>query len=360
MKKIFFSPSPSSAGYSSLSERTVSDGIRFSREMGFRTVVAKKSMPRAPTYYAKLLGAWNRADIFVAMYPYFCSPRPKPSGLVFNPINRAIMKMLERLNQHIRAILFVLDLPIDQTIAHRRSALYDEAAYEVECKIFKNFDMLCVFNERMTKKISDRYDICQESFVEFEMLDYGISYVPLSVKTVQSGKWKIVYAGNLHQDYVGTWMIDIPRSQNVWYEFLGTGGNWISKIGRNDIAWRGFIPADEFADYISRNFDFGIIAANHKRKEYLEYTRPSKLSAYLSAGLPVIVPDYPSIAEIVNKYRVGIVLNSLKDLPSAVENLCVADYTDMRNNALQLGTKLRSGYFFKRALSQAMNKLGLS
>ena len=113
---------------------------------------------------------------------------------------------------------------------------------------------------------------------------------------------------------------------------------------------------EEFAGYLSANAEFGIVRASDGLKDYYEYTSTSKFSGYLSAGLPVFVTsDYVYLASLVRKYGCGIVLDSLDEIPNAIKSLSQRKYDEIRLRCLNLGEKIRKGYFFKTAIQAAID-----
>ncbi|MFQ5885467.1 MAG: hypothetical protein ACE5IO_10260, partial [Thermoplasmata archaeon] len=232
----------------------------------------------------------------------------------------------------------------------------------VEEILMKSFDVLCVFNEQMKKAIIGRYDISDKKFVEFEILDYGVVFSPSKGKECETSRWTIVYAGGLDKKYLGEWVKDLPRSEAMRYEFIGTNGDWLSEINRGDFIYRGFMNPENLLNHISRNAHFGIIGmASDAWREYCNYGTTSKFSAYLSAGLPLVVSsEYVYISSLVKKYGIGLLFDSLNDISARVQDLSASDYERMRNRCLRLGERIRTGRFFKRAVSRAMNRLGMT
>jgi hypothetical protein len=133
VNKVFFSPAPTNEGYLTPAERqTVLDGIRFSKEIGFRTVVFGDLQTRIE-HYAMLFRSWISADIFLAMYPIFCRHCMFPS----NPLRKLdewLIPAMHQLRRQARAILYVIDLPIDQQLSLGNVSFVDERAYEIEKK----------------------------------------------------------------------------------------------------------------------------------------------------------------------------------------------------------------------------------
>jgi hypothetical protein len=243
----------------------------------------------------------------------------------------------------------------------KRIERIDERSYEIEEKIFRLFDILCVYNETAKRAISERYDIPVDKFVEIGLRDYGVRPSQLQPNKSLPNKWNLVCVGNGERVYSGEWASNLPQCSTISYEFLGVNWDWISQIGRHDLTYGGVMSPQELSDHISKHADFGIVAYSRKINSYSRYICPSKLATYLSTGLPILVhSECEYVAALVRKYEIGISLASFGDLPSMIRNLTERDYQNMRSNCAQLAEKITSGYYFKRAVKQALSKLNMN
>lgn len=86
--------------------------------------------------------------------------------------------------------------------------------------------------------------------------------------------------------------------------------------------------------------------------EYLRYNLSHKLSLYFAAGIPVIVWKQSSVAKLVESEKCGIAVESLKEIPSLLDNLTNAEYLQLMLNSRKIGTKLRNGEMTMAALRQ--------
>lgn len=91
--------------------------------------------------------------------------------------------------------------------------------------------------------------------------------------------------------------------------------------------------------------------------DYLEYIWPHKLSYYLQNGLPVIVHEKYYCADFVKKNNLGIVVHSLEEVASRIEELGEEGYQQMCNNCAEIGLLLKSGHFSKLACLEMIDKL---
>jgi hypothetical protein len=356
---VIFSPAPHNRSLTPAQQQTTKDAIRFASEIGFRPILFDGLLKR-PSYYAKLIASWNIARAFLALYPLYA----RACFATTNPLRDLDVRLLDFLNElkrRRRSILFLDDLPICQTLALGKRERIDERSYEIEEKIFRLFDILCVYNEAAKRAISERYGIPLDKFVEIGLRDYGVR--PSQLRPIKSlpNKWNLVCVGNGERVYSGEWASNLPPCSTISYEFLGVNWDWISQVGRHDLTHGGVMSPQELSDHISKHAHFGIVAYSRKINSYSRYTCPSKLATYLSTGLPILVhSECEYVAALVRRYEIGISLASFKDLPGMIQNLTECDYQNMRRNCAQLAEKITSGYYFKRAVKQALSKLNMN
>lgn len=338
-------------------QRVLTDAIKLSVDMGFRSVVFGGSLKHLPSYYVKLVSSWLFADVFVTIYPWLLRNWISND----NPLREwddFLIGLLHGLKRKNRMILFLYDLPIDQAILSGEGEGYDEKSYKLEGKILHCFDVLCVYNSSMRELIRDRYDIKDERFVEFECLDYGIKPSTERQRIVRERKWNVFYIGNGDRRYAGDWMNQLMCDDNVRYHFLGQNWDWLSRIERSDITWRFLRTQQDVCDHMHANADFGIVAYADKMNDYFKYECSSKLTAYVTAGVPILVRANCSYnASLVEKYGIGLSFDSFEQIPELVEALSDSEYERMRESCQRLAKRLYTGYFFKRALAESLQRL---
>ena len=91
--------------------------------------------------------------------------------------------------------------------------------------------------------------------------------------------------------------------------------------------------------------------------EYLRYNNPHKTSLYLASGIPVIVWSEAAMSGFVSENHVGIAVGSLYEIEEKVNAISDADYKEMKDNAIAVSAKLRSGYYFETAIKTVLSKI---
>lgn len=87
--------------------------------------------------------------------------------------------------------------------------------------------------------------------------------------------------------------------------------------------------------------------------EYLRINNPHKVSLYLVSGIPVIIWDQAALASFIRHYNCGITVSSLSEIKERVSSMSEEEYRTMKKNAGRIGTRLRNGYYTKKALEKA-------
>jgi len=94
----------------------------------------------------------------------------------------------------------------------------------------------------------------------------------------------------------------------------------------------GRIPHSKLANY-TKIADIGMVLEEPLGKSF-EFSLPNKLFDYIHAEIPIISGNLPEISSVINRYKVGVVVEkpSPKNIAKAIENL-------LKNNTLLQGIK---------------------
>lgn len=102
---------------------------------------------------------------------------------------------------------------------------------------------------------------------------------------------------------------------------------------------------------------FGIIwdgnslnTCNGSYGHYLLYNTPHKLSAYLAAGMPIIIWAKSAMASWVLEKNVGILIYSLNELEEKLSEVTSSQYQQMHASAKEIGKLLCQGHFLNKVL----------
>jgi len=225
-----------------------------------------------------------------------------------------------------------------------------------ETDVLDSYRYIIVHNERMKQYLIERGIDSKKLFV-LELFDYCCNFeASKNTKEVDFKQLKIVFAGNL-----------IPAKAPFLYQLDSKKMNYILNVygvGIQDdinekIKYKGSFLPEELPSNLDGNL--GLVWDGNKDetdenegfKNYTKYNNPHKLSCYLAADLPVIVWKKAAIADFVQKYNVGYVINDVEE----ISTLDFSDYFEKKQNAKKIGERVRNGFYTKRVLDVILNQI---
>lgn len=116
-------------------------------------------------------------------------------------------------------------------------------------------------------------------------------------------------------------LLSIKYLEDVYLLFVGSGDaipglKSLSKENKMEkkVRFIDRMPYDEMIQYTA-NSDLGISLDKANNLNYL-YSLPNKIFDYISAGIPILASELPEVANIVNTYKVGHVIDEIS--PNAI------------------------------------------
>ncbi len=227
--------------------------------------------------------------------------------------------------------------------------------------LLKQFDEIICHNKYMKEYLIAR-GIDENRLVCLEIFDY-LCNCETKVER-DKGNPSIAIAGNLSYGKC-SYIYNIygqDDSQNSNLTIYLYGDDFDESHEHGDMRYQGSFSPEELPGKLKG--DFGLVwdgtsvdTCAGNTGEYLKYNNPHKTSLYLASGRPVIVWDKAAIADFVLKNNVGIAVGNLNHLDEIISDITDNDYKVMCENADKIGSQIRSGYYFSRALQKCMKKL---
>jgi hypothetical protein len=272
-------------------------------------------------------------DIVLIHYPIY----------LYSLYAKYLLNILKK--RHIRIILFIHDinaLRIDVTNKEIRN----------EISLLNRADVIISHNQSMTDWLKNHG--IKKDIVNLDIFDYDNKW-PIKINRKDDSIWKIVYAGNL----LKAGFLQKLGINRVLVNVYGPGN---LKSYPKSVVYRGQYDPTQLPKHLDGNFGLvwdgnSIDECSGKIGSYLMFNNPHKVSLYISCGLPIIIWQKAALASFIQKYNLGICINSLNVLPDQLMKLSITEYNVMATNARIFADKLRKGYYTKMAVRKACNIL---
>ena len=273
--------------------------------------------------------------LYLVLYIYFLEQN---ISIVQYPfiLNKKIMKKLGKDN-----ILLIHDLESIRSNAPDETDVLDAFSY------------IIVHNTCM-KDFLIQKGIDKKKIYILEMFDYCCQDEILNSCDFSSRKPIVAFAGNLSKKCPFVYQLDEKKMHFVLHLY-GVG---IDKdINAKELYCGAFDP-DILPNKLQANLGL-VWDGNYDEsdedqgfKNYTRYNNPHKLSCYLAAGIPVIVWEKSAVAHFVRKHNVGYCISNIYD----INNLDFTDYNQKQKNALNVGKKIKKGYYTVRVVNQILKE----
>lgn len=210
--------------------------------------------------------------------------------------------------------------------------------------IFNSAEALVVPSYSMKKFLMDHGIRTKMRFVVQEIWDHTTD-----IQATQSPMYKkeIHFAGDPSKFlFCQRWNFDMPLKI---YTAEGCAGENAQVMGRMD-------PGSLLLELAKGGFGL-VWYGDDLWRQYMKYNDSFKLSTYLAAGIPVIVPRGISNQYLIEKDHLGLVEDSLAEAVEKVRDMKEADYEGYVRNVKEFAPLIRNGYFTKRFLIDAVHQL---
>lgn len=210
--------------------------------------------------------------------------------------------------------------------------------------LFNSAEVLVVPSYAMKAFLQDNGIREDMKFVVQELWDYITD-----IRFPQAPRFQreIHFAGNPSKFlFPQQWNYDVPLK--VYTAEQCTGKN---------VQVMGWMVPDSLLLELSKG-GFGLVwYGNDYWHQYMKYNNTIKLSAYLAAGIPVIVPRGISNQYLIEENHLGMVVDSLDEAVERVGNMEETEYQEYVGQVRNFAPLLRNGYFIKKFLIDAVQML---
>jgi len=222
-----------------------------------------------------------------------------------------------------------------------------------EKRLMEMADAVILHNAVMVEAVAACGVSC-EKLVALECFDY-LANGPEAI--VRKNAAVINVAGNLSVARSG-WMRGVGALKGLHWKMFGTSFD-PRTYGEGDFVYGGSVSPEALPSELSDGY--GLVwysdsseSISGKIVDYIRIINPHKLSLYLRAGLPVIVWREAAVASFVESRGVGLVVDSLSEIPARVAAVDDRMYDAMAAAARRVGAELARGEFTRRAVEAAV------
>lgn len=220
----------------------------------------------------------------------------------------------------------------------------------IEKRLIKKANKIITVNEFIARKLQDRYNLSTEIVVlmnapvfEKNEKNYHNNNLPNDIIATnkKAGKKIIIYQGVMQKGRgLSTLIQSMKYLENYFLLMVGDGQlrdslEYLVKEKRlKNIYFTGMVNHSLLFEY-TRMADLGVILfENNSLNNY--YASPNKLFEYIHCNIPILAPNYPFIRSIIEKYKVGVLIDNIEpdQVASAIHNIFSEEnvYLEMRSN----------------------------
>ena len=283
-------------------------------------------MGRTVYEWGKLFFKLHHGDLLLVQYP--CAP------VEAAPVLKVALHLLQWKGAKVAAYIHELD-------SLRR--VKDASARWSDQELLPRFDRLIVHNARMAAYMTGQ-GAKEEHTIHLGLQD-ALGNIPATERTLDMS---VCVAGDLSRKR-SNYVHELPKGKLTWHLY---GDNWKVKHNRPDMVYHGGKEA-------VLEGSFGLVwegMATHTivgaAGAYMMLTSPRKLSRYLAQGMPVIVWKWSALADFVRENHLGLVVDTIGEIPSRMAALTTEEYAVLADAAKCWGEKLRKGDMTRAALGK--------
>ncbi len=287
---------------------------------------------------------WGVVELLIQFYAFYLFTKANSTVIIQYPmVNIRVFKRVSRLFRKFHTIAIVHDLQ-----SYRYPEDYSHRGDEVS--IFNSMSCLIVHTKSMKEELEKQGVVTK--MVVLGAFDY---ILPLS-NAIEQKRDTIVFAGGLAKSKFLSRFGEICTTPLKLYMYGASKPDFV--MGENMEYKGSFLPGD--VSIVEGEWGLvwdgdSIDSCTGNFGEYLKLIAPHKLSLYIACGLKLIVWDKSAMAEFVKENNIGIVVESLTQIPSKISLLSDDEAKLMTANSSKLSQKVREGEMLKHALQLAFS-----
>ncbi|GAP03429.1 beta-1,6-galactofuranosyltransferase [Fructobacillus pseudoficulneus] len=216
--------------------------------------------------------------------------------------------------------------------------------------MLNKYDLVIAANEKMITRLHDEGGVTS-AMIPMHLTDF-VYHGPLAAKQF---KRELYYVST----GIDPALID-EYPTNIPINFIGPD-NSVGEVP-DYIHLLGPMDSNDIPRHLDGGFGLLYYAQNSGYKgmhRYGEYNNPMKLSLYLASGIPVVTLANTAHARWIKERGIGLVIDSLSDIETAINGVSEAEYYRMIANIKPFQSAVSSGFFAKSAALEAISYVNL-
>ena len=239
-----------------------------------------------------------------------------------------------------RVVFFIQDVPPIQFENN-----YFLMPYFID--MYNKAEVVVVPSEKMYQRLVEE-GLTVKKYVVQKMWDFNV-HMDLHTPSFER---KLYFLGDVSRfPFFQNWQFNTP---------LHVFGNHKPDYDYSKVHFGGWLNKTELLLELSKG-GFGLVWGNQENPkdepDYYKMNCSYKLASYLSAGIPVIVPDYLSNADFVKGNNVGFVVSSLEEADQVIQECSEEKYSEMVSSVKNVQYLINNGYFTKKLFVDSLMKL---
>jgi hypothetical protein len=232
----------------------------------------------------------------------------------------------------------------------------NNAVLQQELHLFSQYDFLILHNEAMQRWMQEQLPGTRSAVLHF----FDFLTEPRQVPATQNRS--VAYAGNLAESpFLERLNELLPQNAGVVFKVYGQPFN-ARMQEQKQLEYMGVSEPYGLPAKLEGAFGLiwdgnGLDQAEDSIADYLRYISPHKASLYILSGMPLIVNSAAGIAAAVQREGIGIILNNLHEIESAIDSITPETYQAMSARCRQLAREIASGKGLRNALLEMQKAL---
>lgn len=226
-----------------------------------------------------------------------------------------------------------------------------------EKKLLQLFDVIVCHNKKMMDVLSIQMEISSLKMVSLEIFDYLYGH---NVERRENKYDGLTIAGNLSSKKAGYIykLKEVCKRNNIGLNLYGPNFE-----GEDNEFYLGSYPPAELIKVIKGSFGLiwdgdSLDTCNGTYGEYQKINNPHRVSMNLAAKIPLLIWKEAALKDFVVNNGIGVEISSLNEIKSIIDSITEKDYEVMLDNLESISKKITTGYYAKKAISEAIEKAG--